>query len=276
MAADAKIHNGREDHEHLVEVTYAALTLFTIQLLNMSTKNNPLPTLSDEDLDELSSFLLSDATSDETMMLDCLDGYLTAIATAPVMPAVWLPRVWGSSATDEPSFDSYAQLERITGLIMRHLGSLVVGLQQNPDGCEPIFDSAVYPDSTQEFIDGEMWAYGYMTGINLQCQDSQAVYNDPEMAEILRPIYLLGTEDLTLAEEVLIETPEQREELAKQIPASIAGLYRFWTPVRRAVTDPAIRRQMPKIGRNEKCPCGSGRKYKKCCGVSSESEGSEA
>ena len=21
-----------------------------------------------------------------------------------------------------------------------------------------------------------------------------------------------------------------------------------------------------KIGRNEKCPCGSGRKYKKCCG----------
>jgi len=26
------------------------------------------------------------------------------------------------------------------------------------------------------------------------------------------------------------------------------------------------RRQQPKIGRNEPCPCGSGRKYKKCCG----------
>jgi uncharacterized protein YecA (UPF0149 family) len=22
----------------------------------------------------------------------------------------------------------------------------------------------------------------------------------------------------------------------------------------------------PKVGRNEPCPCGSGRKYKKCCG----------
>jgi uncharacterized protein YecA (UPF0149 family) len=22
----------------------------------------------------------------------------------------------------------------------------------------------------------------------------------------------------------------------------------------------------PKIGRNEPCPCGSGKKYKKCCG----------
>ena len=29
-------------------------------------------------------------------------------------------------------------------------------------------------------------------------------------------------------------------------------------------TDP-IRREQPKIGRNDLCPCGSGKKYKKCC-----------
>jgi preprotein translocase subunit SecA len=28
-----------------------------------------------------------------------------------------------------------------------------------------------------------------------------------------------------------------------------------------------IRRQEKKIGRNEPCPCGSGKKYKKCCGA---------
>ncbi len=27
-----------------------------------------------------------------------------------------------------------------------------------------------------------------------------------------------------------------------------------------------FRREMPKVGRNDPCPCGSGRKYKKCCG----------
>ncbi|MFV1959360.1 MAG: SEC-C metal-binding domain-containing protein, partial [Planctomycetota bacterium] len=27
-----------------------------------------------------------------------------------------------------------------------------------------------------------------------------------------------------------------------------------------------IRRKTPKVGRNDPCPCGSGRKYKKCCG----------
>ena len=27
-----------------------------------------------------------------------------------------------------------------------------------------------------------------------------------------------------------------------------------------------IRRTTPKIGRNDPCPCGSGKKYKNCCG----------
>ncbi|HEY0943862.1 MAG TPA: YchJ family metal-binding protein [Opitutaceae bacterium] len=28
-----------------------------------------------------------------------------------------------------------------------------------------------------------------------------------------------------------------------------------------------VRRATPKIGRNDPCPCGSGKKYKKCCGA---------
>ena len=28
-----------------------------------------------------------------------------------------------------------------------------------------------------------------------------------------------------------------------------------------------IRREEPKVGRNDPCPCGSGKKYKKCCGL---------
>jgi uncharacterized protein len=26
------------------------------------------------------------------------------------------------------------------------------------------------------------------------------------------------------------------------------------------------KREEPKVGRNDPCPCGSGKKYKKCCG----------
>jgi preprotein translocase subunit SecA len=40
-------------------------------------------------------------------------------------------------------------------------------------------------------------------------------------------------------------------------------------PVEPSPTTPVepYRRANPKVGRNEPCPCGSGRKFKKCCGA---------
>src|SRR5450755_348111 len=34
----------------------------------------------------------------------------------------------------------------------------------------------------------------------------------------------------------------------------------------------SFQRPTPKTGRNEPCPCGSGKKYKKCCGALSRTE----
>jgi len=31
-------------------------------------------------------------------------------------------------------------------------------------------------------------------------------------------------------------------------------------------TGPVAQPHSPKVGRNEPCPCGSGKKFKKCCG----------
>jgi SEC-C motif-containing protein len=30
---------------------------------------------------------------------------------------------------------------------------------------------------------------------------------------------------------------------------------------------PTLRREEPKVGRNDPCSCGSGKKFKKCCGA---------
>ena len=37
--------------------------------------------------------------------------------------------------------------------------------------------------------------------------------------------------------------------------------------VERLLHPPAPARAAPTTGRNDPCPCGSGRKYKKCCGM---------
>ena len=40
------------------------------------------------------------------------------------------------------------------------------------------------------------------------------------------------------------------------------------SPIDNSPAGPApVQRDEPKVGRNDPCPCGSGRKYKKCCGV---------
>ena len=229
--------------------------------------------LSDEEMDELDSFLLSEATSDEAMMVDCLDGFLTAIVSGPVMisPSEWLPMVWGSSVGDDPIFDSLAQAERITGLIMRQMNGIIWNLEQDPNAFEPAFDIAIYPGDLREYVNGEMWAYGYMEGINLQRQNWKEFFDEPSSGDVLRPIYLLGADDVTPEEEALTETPAQREELSQQIPASVSWIYKFWQPYRRAVAERTIgtsfQREHPKVGRNDPCPCGTGKKFKKCCGA---------
>jgi uncharacterized protein len=241
------------------------------------TKPPALPSrltpLEADEMDELDRFLLSDATSDETMMLDCLDGYLTAIVIGPasIKTSEWLPGVWGPSERDEPAFDTFEEAQHILDLILDQRNGIVESLRQDPDRFEPVFDHVVYEGDTQEYLDGEMWAHGFMRGIELREADWKPFLDDPDNAAVLRPIYLLGAEEVTDEEEKLVETPAQREGLAKQIPASVAAIYRYWLPHRKEVFEQAVtstfQREQPKTGRNDPCPCGSGKKFKKCCGA---------
>ncbi|BCK88520.1 hypothetical protein MIZ01_2324 [Sideroxyarcus emersonii] len=230
------------------------------------------PALSEEEMDELDSFLMSDATTNEVMLLDCLDGFLTALASGPAMPKpeVWMPRIWGPTTADTPAFASDAQAARITDLLTRHLNAIVWSLQQDAEHFEPVFDLQVYEGDEHEYMDGEMWAHGFMTGIDMQRDKWKALFESRHGPVALRPIYLLGAAEITEAEEALVQTPAQREELSRQIPASIGWVYKFWAPQRRAADSARGKtadNETQKISRNAPCPCGSGRKYKKCCGA---------
>jgi SEC-C motif-containing protein len=45
----------------------------------------------------------------------------------------------------------------------------------------------------------------------------------------------------------------------------VGGAWYFYDG--RAVKQETVRHQGPDVGRNDPCPCGSGKKYKKCCGA---------
>jgi uncharacterized protein len=115
--------------------------------------------LSDEELEELDQFLLSDARSEETMLLDTLDGYLTAIVIGPttILPSRWLPGMWGPSAEDEPHFETPAQAQRILELVMRHMNGIVWTLQHDPDAFDPLLNSMVYEGDPREPLQTEVF-----------------------------------------------------------------------------------------------------------------------
>ena len=55
----------------------------------------------------------------------------------------------------------------------------------------------------------------------------------------------------------------KRVEVAKPVAQNYGG---DGTDVKRPVVNKGV-----KVGRNDPCPCGSGKKYKKCCGMNQSS-----
>jgi preprotein translocase subunit SecA len=54
----------------------------------------------------------------------------------------------------------------------------------------------------------------------------------------------------------------RRTQVARQRTAGLAGVGGDTSEKKK----PVVRRASERIGRNEPCPCGSGKKYKQCCG----------
>ena len=76
-------------------------------------------------------------------------------------------------------------------------------------------------------------------------------------------------QDLYRLEPISPEEMAAREQRRREAARSAM---RFSTPGAAASGGPAkpqtVRRDNAKVGRNDPCPCGSGKKYKKCCGAS--------
>jgi uncharacterized protein len=209
--------------------------------------------LSDKEMDELENFLTSDLTPDETLMLDGLDGYLTAIAIGPANLELdeWLPGVWGSGKESAPNFRTLDHERHIIDLIQRFYNNILLRL--NDSGVfEPMFDKVGYSWGTPEYIEGEPWALGFMNGVALSRESWQPLFDDAKGWEWLRPLHLLGADRLTLEEEALVRWPWQRDKLAKRIPASVNAIYRYWN---RSITRPTIQvaRSSQKIEPKRSC-----------------------
>jgi uncharacterized protein len=228
---------------------------------------NMFEPLTDEELDELNDLLLK-ADADQGMTLDILDGFLHAIAIGPqrVMPSQWLPKIWDlDDGGMMPPMESLEQMNHLLGLIMRLYNSIISGLEQSTPVFAPVWPKFGYSGTDEE--DAQGWAYGFTEGVKLNLAAWQPLLRAPQGQQWYHPIALLGDDDAPPEWNDLINTPEQRAKLTAQIENSVLQMHTYWLPLRQAEAERLTALKMStKVGRNEPCPCGSGKKFKKCCG----------
>lgn len=233
---------------------------------------NPHAPLSEAELNELDHFLLYEVDTEDVMTLDMMDGFLHALAVGPtsIHPKQWLPKIWGTKEM-MPPMDSIEQLNHILGLVMRHFNSIIAGLEDDPPAVDIYWSTMTYGGGEQEYDDAESWAYGFVEGMRLCWNDWQPLLSTPEGQSWFRPIALLGEDDYSADQDELTKTPAMRAKLALEIPQAVLGMHAHWLPLRLAVYQRDLAKSAhPKVGRNEPCPCGSGKKFKKCCGAAAD------
>jgi uncharacterized protein len=217
------------------------------------------------ELDQLEDLLASEIFKGEAMTLDTLQGFLCAVVSGPdlIPPSVWLPEVLGGS----PEYPSQAQAEETVNLLMKFYNSVASTLA-NQEG----FDLILYNlEENPDELDYAPWCDGYVFGSQIgesNWFDAAGEYAE-DLGEKMEVFFLLSgllKEDALEHHEPWLSEKEEKRRMAlarEAFPATIGAIYQFWLAQRSASP---MRRESPKVGRNDPCPCGSGKKFKQCCG----------
>ncbi|MEN6585426.1 MAG: UPF0149 family protein [Sulfuricella sp.] len=218
--------------------------------------------ITDAELKQLESALASPVFKGKALSLDRLQGFLCAVVSSPdtILPSKWLPDALGGS----PEYESMEQAQAIMGLLMRFYNDVAKTLLE---GQPPklILKPRAPTDSQPDY---QAWCEGYILGWALSTQEWLRPGNEA-LKKLTFPILFLSgafREDVQSKGKTYIADEEDlkmQQECADTLPGAVAAIYNFFLSRRSPAP---VKRETPKVGRNELCPCGSGKKFKQCCG----------
>ena len=232
--------------------------------------------LSNMEIEQLDDFLISESAPKEAMDISMMDGFITALASGPnmMMPSAMLRWVWDADNGEKsPTFANAAESKHIIGLIIRHWNSVNDTLNNALEEYEPLILESESDGRTIPVIDE--WCVGYYKGIVVdRAAWAPLLGQHPEWFAV---IMLYGTEDGWDKLKSRQDSPDQHQAFADSLAQSVGNIHRYWVEQRRmqiarGEVPGVIGRREPirraqKVGRNDPCPCGSGKKYKRCHGA---------
>ena len=166
----------------------------------------------------------------------------------------WLKLVWGDAP---PSFEDPAALQTFLDLLMRHHNQIIADLAR-PGEYEPVLELDTRTDETL----WEMWIEGFAKAMTLASGGWNRIRaSEDEAAKA-------AVAGITLLAGLIsgrIELDENEEDHWDREAPDLITLWvqvlQAWRLAHDGLAD------TEKVGRNDPCPCGSGKKYKKCCGL---------
>ena len=207
----------------------------------------------------LQEFLRSARAPAAAMSLSELDGFLTGVAIGPdlVMPSECLPAIWGA---EEPVFDNAEQMRAVLGVIMNRYNEILASLWRNPAEFAPILATS----PTGEPV-ASSWAKGFFHAVRMRRQAWMPLLKHKEGRTLLTPFLIALPEAEPDRLDSCVLPPEMVAKAVGFIPRVVAAIDDFWRErrERRGARGPSPPRR---TARNARCPCDSGRKYKRCCG----------
>ena len=202
---------------------------------------------------------LLDAKSEahNTMRCDEVQGFMMALLSGPdaLNPTNWLPEILG----EESLFDAKERTE-IERLVMAIAADMRMKLN------EKILPDLWFYEDEAGNPDFYTWCNAYLYALDIVPTDWFEAVDQEEFEDLFYPIMALGGiyDDEENSEIILHLNEKELTQLESDLPHVLLDIYWYWQAI---INKPqTVRREGEKVGRNDPCPCGSGKKYKACCG----------
>jgi uncharacterized protein len=188
-------------------------------------------------------------------------GFFSALVAGPmVAPANWLQRFLA------PRHESIEELNAGVAAAMDAYNEVADRLLERREG----FAEATLAFARRDADGGGLieWHRGFLDAMDLN-QDAWAAFLSRIPRDLLQPLAAIAqcSEDPSKGEWLRDRT--LRENLGWSLGLMTARLweeFREEPSVQLTLEGRSERRKESSVGRNEPCPCGSGKKYKRCCG----------
>jgi|RhiMethySRZTD1v2_1073278.scaffolds.fasta_scaffold41120_2 uncharacterized protein len=231
------------------------------------------------DRPKLRAFLDDRARPAGTLAYHEAQGFLFAVAHGPeaIEPFEWIPAIFDEQ---DPGFVDDAQTTEILGELMQ-LYNEVNGAVSDDSASLPV--DCLFRDpviaNLEQGAPISHWSRGFIAG-HEWLRESWDAYTPDELDEDLGAMMLTLSffASADVAEELMREAStgknaprsltEMAETMREVFLLAMLEYAQLGHTIRQVVADAENEPvRAVKMGRNEPCPCGSGRKYKKCCGA---------